>query len=185
MEAKIRALAAGEMLQNETVEKVIFSGGKTAGMAYPSEAAAMREYLKKRYPNIEEDRVLLEEGSIDTIENAKKIADLLERYGLDNFILLLTSEWHLKRAQKVFENQGIETKPLPAEELIASRGQKSSAHEPYKKFLERYRSSSRVKIKKINEAILRALLVVDPEGKIQRRITQRRGSNPSQFYSEK
>lgn len=179
LEAKIRALAAGEMLQNETVEKVIFSGGQTAGAAYPSQAAAMWEYLKKRYPHVQEDHIILEEGSIDTVENAKKIADLLDQYGLDNVILLLTSEWHLKRAQKIFENQGIETEPLSAEELLASRGQKGSAREPYKEFLRSYRSSSRVKIEKMKEAILRALLIVDPEGKIPRRITQNRGKNPS------
>jgi len=176
LESKMRALAAGEMFQSGLVKKIIFSGGATAGKEFGSEANLMRAYLKKKFPEVPEDAVLLEEESFDTPENAEKVKEMLQQHGIGSFALL-TNAFHLARAQKLFELQGLTVRGFPAEELLRSRGSRShdashiSPH--YQRFVDKYLGSKHQKLALVKEAILRTLLIIDANGNIPRFFTSR------------
>lgn len=166
MESKMTSLAAGEMLKAGLADIVIFSGGKTAGKDLPSEAKALWDYTKSKYPDIPEEKIVIEEESFDTIGAAEKVYDILEKFKLKN-VALLTIGFHLPRSEKIFTNYGIKVHGIPSEEVLRNRSP------DYQRFLERYLSSSRVRTEKIKEAILRGLLIIDAKGKIPRLLTKR------------
>jgi uncharacterized SAM-binding protein YcdF (DUF218 family) len=165
IESKISALAAGEMFESGLIDKIIFSGGKTAGKQYPSEAEEMMKYMKEKYPDIADELVLLEKESIDTADNAERIAELLKENPTLHKIALMTVGFHLARAEKLFEEFGIETTGFPSEEELKKR----SPH--YEQFVTSYLKSGRVKFKERKEAIVRGLLSIDTRGKLLRKVT--------------
>lgn len=167
IESKMSALAAGEMFKAGLTDKIIFSTGKTAGKRWPSEAKIMSDYLKKNYSIIPDDAIVLEKESIDTVENAEMVAEIIQKHKIKN-IALMAPRYHLKRSVNIFKNYGMEIHSFPPEEMIKKR----SPH--YEKFVENYLKSGRVRKKKIKEAALRSLLVIDAKGKIPRIITKRR-----------
>ncbi len=168
VESKMSTVAAGEMFKQGLVSKIIFSGGKTAGQAYPSEASAMAEYLKKKYPQVPEEAIVLEEVSIDTPENAERVAGLLAEHPELKTIALLTGGIHLARAQTLFKEFGIEAHPFPVEEQLRNISKE------YEQFVESYSTPSiEGATVQIKEWILQSLLWVDPKGRIPRVITKK------------
>ncbi len=166
VESKMSAVAAGEMFRQGLVETVIFSGGKTAGQKFPSEAAAMAEYLKKKYPEIPERAIVLEEESIDTPENAEQVARMVQNNLELKTIALLTGNIHLPRAQALFKEFGVETHPFPAEDEL------KGISKEYEQFIEAYSKLSLEGVTaQVREWVLRSLLWVDPKGKIPRVVT--------------
>ncbi len=98
LEAKMSVLAAGEMFKESLIDKIIFSGGKTAGKEYPSESEQMAVYLREKYPNIPETAIILEEKSTDTVGNAEKIAEIIKENPELQKLALMTTESHTARA---------------------------------------------------------------------------------------
>ena len=176
MEGKMRTLAAGEMYKAGLTGKIIFSGGKTAGKEWPSEAESMAKYLKKKFPEISDEVLIMEKESFDTPENAEKVKALLEKYGI-NKIAVTTNGFHLERSRALFKNQGLEVCGFPAEEFLQKRIStvRDSKSQPsnYQKFVETYLGSKRQKLENIKEAILRSLLIIDAKGQIPRIISSR------------
>ena len=167
IESKMSSLAAGEMFKQGLVDKLIFSGGKTAGAEYPSEGEAMIEYLKEKYPDIPEGSIIAENASIDTSENAEQVAEILAKDPTLQKIALMTVGFHLQRAEKLFKEFGIETTPFPSEEELKKR----SPH--YERFVDAYLKSGHVKTEEIKEIILRSLLYIDAKGKIPGLLTKK------------
>jgi uncharacterized SAM-binding protein YcdF (DUF218 family) len=62
---------------------------------------------------VDESRIILEDRSRDTFENAKYSIELCEKQGFTSPILL-TSAYHLKRSYWVFEHLGMNVSPFPA-----------------------------------------------------------------------
>ncbi|HEY5220831.1 MAG TPA: YdcF family protein [Candidatus Paceibacterota bacterium] len=164
LESKMSSLAAGEMFKQGLVNKIIFSGGATAGAEYPTEAEAMIEYLKEKYPEIPEGSIMAENASIDTPGNAEQIAEILANDPALQKIALMTVGFHMPRAEKLFEEFGIETTPFPSEEELKKRSPQ------YERFVKEYLKSGQVKKEVIKEAILRSLLYVDRRGELLRRL---------------
>ena len=171
LEGKMRTLAAGEIYRNGLAEKIIFSGGKTAGKEWPSEAESMTKYLKKKFPEIPDEVIIIEGESFDTPENAEKVKELLEKYGI-NKIALTTSGFRLERSRILFENEGLEVRGFPAEEFLQKRTSviraSGSQLSNYETFVENYMGSKKQKWENIKEAILRGLLIIDAKGRIPR-----------------
>jgi len=166
IESKMSALAAGEMFKEGLTDKIIFSGGRTAGKDRSSEAKAMWDYLKKKYPDIPDKIIALEEESLDTAGNAEEVLKILQQYNIQD-VALMTAGFHLPRAKKLFKEFGIETQGVPSEELLKKR----SKH--YERFVEKYLESGQVKTKGIKEMILRTLLFIDAKGKLPRLLTKK------------
>ncbi|KKU52748.1 MAG: hypothetical protein UX74_C0009G0026 [Parcubacteria group bacterium GW2011_GWA2_47_10b] len=179
-DGKMRVLAAVEMYKAGLVDKIIFTGGKASGEQYPSDAESMRRYFLKKYPDIPEDKIILEEESLNTQENAEGVGAILEKYGIQN-AALLTNSYHLDRAKKIFENQGIEVSGFPAEEWLSKRRSKMGINH-YEKFVEQFMESKHIKWESMKEKILSGLLTIDRKGKIPRAITRavRHGSEGEQ-----
>ena len=166
IESKMSAIAAGEMYTSGLATKILFSGGRTVGADWPSEAGAMQEFLKKKYPDIPDDDIMLEEEAIDTIDSAERVDRILQEHGFQD-IALLTVGFHISRSEKIFQDRGIAVHGLPSEEMLKKR----SLH--YEQFVGNFLASKRVRMEQWKEKILRGLLVIDTKGKIPRMVTQR------------
>lgn len=159
LDSKLRVLAAGLIASEGRANNLILSGGKTAGPDHPSEAETMRIYLLREYPNLSGFPIRLEEDSVDSVENAKFTSEILK----DNKgepILLITSDYHMLRASRDFQGQGLNIEKLPAEEIVSEH---SSENE---KFIRTYLKSQGIKKRRITELALRGIMKLDPEGKL-------------------
>src|SRR3989344_5662305 len=144
LESKMSTIAAGEMYKSGVTDKIIFTTGNSPGEKWQPEAETMKQLLQKKYPDIPDEDIIVEGESIDTFENAERVAPILEKHGFQN-VALLTVGFHLERAEKIFENMGISVHGFPSEEILKKR----SPH--YKKFVERFLSSGRVKKERVKE----------------------------------
>lgn len=101
-----RLVFAAQLFRNDKAPLLLLSGG-SAGHLRP-EAEEMAEVLTAM--GLPPEALLLEPLSRNTYENAFYSAQLLQQRGVDR-VLLVTSAFHMRRAQKVFEAQGIEVVP--------------------------------------------------------------------------
>jgi len=166
LESKISALAAGEMFIQENTDTIIFSTGKTAGKEWPSEAAAMREFMLEYYPNIPLEKILLEEESIDTVGNAEEVAKMLKEWEECSRIGLVTIGYHLARSVKIFRRAGLKVIPIASEDLIRCDLRHFS-------LLKKFESSNARRIEYVKEFILRMILRFDPDGRKLRLLTKK------------
>ncbi len=130
MKSKMRILAGGILAKEGKVGRLIISGGPVQAGSPPA-AEAMKSYLLKKMPDLDNFEIVTEGESMDTEENAQNSAKMLQVKG-DKSAILITNKFHLARSQDAFARAGIETQTLSAEELIENR---SSAH---KTLMQRY-----------------------------------------------
>lgn len=77
-----------------------------------TEASAMAQYLTGK--GIDEDRLYLEEEAHNTAQNIKFSVALMEKLGLEGKVMVVSSDFHLYRAERIFERFGIDVGSLPA-----------------------------------------------------------------------
>jgi len=159
LDSKLRVLAGGLLAREGKVNELILTGGKTAGADNPSEAETMKLYLLRKYPDLADFPIRLEETSIDTATNAEFTSEML-RGDSEGPILLITNDYHMLRASKNFQNQGLNIEEMPAEEIVSER---SSHHE---RFIREYLRSCEIKKKQAIEVALRGMMKLDPKGKL-------------------
>ncbi|MCX2826614.1 cytoplasmic protein [Bacillus pseudomycoides] len=100
---------AAEYLKTHEQTIVIVSGGKGKGEDI-SEALAMKQGLMKR--NIAEQRIIMEDRSTNTDENiefSKSLIPANKKKGM-----IVTNDFHMFRAKKIAEKQGLKVNGLPA-----------------------------------------------------------------------
>jgi uncharacterized SAM-binding protein YcdF (DUF218 family) len=166
MEAKMTAIAAGEMYKCGVVSLLIFTGGKTAGQEYPSEAEAMAAYCTQRY-DIPREAIIIEDAAFDTIANARLVKKIIQDHEIEGVSVLISRKYHIERAQNIFLREGMETDPIPAEDLLFFRSLR------HRKLADAYLCSFYYWVVMVKEYLLRLQLAVDPEARIQRFITRR------------
>ncbi len=105
-----RLLHAVRLFKAGKAPIIVLSGGSRPG-ARP-EAQLMREILEVM--GVPADVIVTEEASRDTYENAVFSRTVLSRRGIDR-ILLVTSAYHMRRAEAVFKAQGFEVVPSPTD----------------------------------------------------------------------
>ncbi|WP_179884889.1 YdcF family protein [Bacillus sp. AFS015802] len=97
---------------NENVP-VVVSGGQGPGEAIP-EADAMGAYLKTH--GIREDRIYYDKTSTTTYENLRNAEAILRHEGLHNKkVIIVTSDYHILRAEKISEELGLDCTGLGSE----------------------------------------------------------------------
>lgn len=84
--------------------KIIMCGGKVQkGPKVPTEATLMQklalQYIK---PSLPAPHIVLEDESLNTIQNALNAKDYLEDFGIKE-MYLITTEFHMERSVKIFE----------------------------------------------------------------------------------
>lgn len=87
-----------------TPPMMIPSGGKGSDESL-SEAEAMAEYMKEH--GIPADRILLEDRSTTTLENLQNSKALIDSRGPENYIALVTSNYHVYRALRYCRRIGL------------------------------------------------------------------------------
>lgn len=106
-DSTLERLRYGAYLQRLVHKPILVSGGAPYGGR--PEAYAMNEALQS---DLHASTVWVEDRSIDTAENAAYSASILKRNGISQ-IVVVSQAWHLPRAIKLFEQQGITTIPGP------------------------------------------------------------------------
>lgn len=77
-----------------------------------TEALAMAAYLEGR--GIDKGRLILEQQAHNTAQNIKYSVALMEQLGLEGKVMVVSSEFHLYRARKIFGRFDIDACALPA-----------------------------------------------------------------------
>jgi uncharacterized SAM-binding protein YcdF (DUF218 family) len=163
-ESKVTAHALGLACNKRNLDKLIISGGKTAGEEYPSEAELMRDYIYKVISKDIADFAILETESKDTWGNAREIKDILEK-DLSQKIGLLTIGYHLPRATKIFEREGFDNLiPLKSEFYLS---------EPCSTEYLEYLKSPKGIYEQTRERLIQFVTSFSPEAKILRQIAGR------------
>ncbi len=98
---------------------VIVSGGHTAGVQNPSEAAVTASFFARHRTELTPTE--LEESSTDTYESALQLAPVLARREART-VFLVTSDIHMPRALATFRARGIDAVPFPAIALPGALG---------------------------------------------------------------
>ncbi|TYL38198.1 YdcF family protein [Natronococcus pandeyae] len=81
---------------------LLCSGGRGNEAIARTESEVMQEYARSQ--GVDEERILLEDESVDTIGNGYYTRRLLADRGIDpETIVLVTSDYHMERALYVFE----------------------------------------------------------------------------------
>ena len=110
-EASDRIFAGINLFKEKKAPKLILTRGKLPWSVGIPEG----EYLKEIAINngISENNILLTENVENTDQEAKAIKKLLSKD--KHWVLLVTSAYHMPRAQKVFEAAGINVVPFPVD----------------------------------------------------------------------
>ncbi|XXM73055.1 YdcF family protein [Lysinibacillus sphaericus] len=107
----VSRLEAGKaVLHSHKGLPVVVSGGQGEGEAIP-EAEAMGRYLMEH--GISEDRIVYEKTSTTTYENLRNSMDVLRQQGMeDPNVIIVTSDYHVVRAEMLARDLGIEADGL-------------------------------------------------------------------------
>ena len=113
-----RCVSAAEVSRHYGPIPIVCCGGPTLrSTPQLSEAGVMRDCLVTM--QVPDTQLILESHSLNTHQNAKNTAALLQRRGLEN-VALITSASHMKRAVSCFNAQGVTVVPLPCSHRAAS-----------------------------------------------------------------
>ncbi len=105
-------------LQKRLRVPVIVSGGRLF-LHDPEEAPIVARFLSDL--GVPPDRIILENGSRDTLENGRYSVLICRQRGFERPILV-TSAFHLRRALLSFEKAGVKASPFPSS--VLGRGEK-------------------------------------------------------------
>lgn len=103
----LERLRYGAHLQRLTGKSILVTGGAPYGGR--PEADAMAETLKQDFYV---KSIWVEDQSNDTAENAAYSAKILKQHGISK-IALVSQAWHIPRAVRLFEQQGLKAYPAP------------------------------------------------------------------------
>lgn len=103
----LQRLRYGAYLQQLTGKPILATGGAPFGGR--PEADAMAETLQRDFHAKD---IWIEDQSNDTAENALYSASTLKEHGIQR-VAVISQAWHLPRAIKLFEQQGLTVYPAP------------------------------------------------------------------------
>lgn len=119
-----RVLYAAQLYQQGKAKHLLLSGGFLGwNPRQTSPAQDMADLLQSL--GVPKQVLWLEPDSRNTYENAVFSAKILEQAGVEE-ILLVTSAWHMHRAEKLFEAQGLKVIPAPVDFMVTQRDWESS-----------------------------------------------------------
>ena len=112
-EASDRIFAGIDLIQENKAPVLVLTGGKLPWSAGKPEGEHLRDIAEKL--GVPSDVIFLTENVQNTDQEAKAVAKLLQKE-VPN-IILVTSAFHMPRAQKVFEAAGISVSPFAVDFL--------------------------------------------------------------------
>ena len=119
-----RVLYAAALYHQGKAPVLLLSGGNIDWQQPGDESPAtdMAELFVKL--GVPQEDLWLEEQSLNTYENALYSGQMLKEHGIDH-ILLVTSAMHMPRALALFEAQGLDVTPAPADFTVTEEGWKN------------------------------------------------------------
>ncbi len=115
-----RVLYAAHLYQQGKADYLLLSGG-TLGWSERDGSPAQEMALLLESLGVPAQALWLEPFSRNTYENAQNSAKILKEKGIDK-ILLVTSAWHMPRAVRLFEAQGLQVVPVPVDYEVTQQG---------------------------------------------------------------
>ena len=112
-EAADRIFAGIDLIKKNKAPVLILTGGKLPWSVGKPEGEYLRDIAEEL--GVPSDSILLTENVQNTDQEAKAVAKLLKK-DFPN-VILVTSAFHMPRAQKVFEAAGIVVSPFPVDFL--------------------------------------------------------------------
>jgi uncharacterized SAM-binding protein YcdF (DUF218 family) len=127
-EAGDRVIYGAKLYKDGKAPKIILSGGRIPwGGDIGSESSDMAILLDLF--GVPRDAILEDPASLNTIENAKNVKQLIERENIRS-MLLVTSGTHMPRSLAIFRKLGMEVSPAPTDfqstnvpQAVQGRGQ--------------------------------------------------------------
>lgn len=148
----VRLQKAIQLWKRGFTSYILFSGG-SADRRGNGLAGAKRMAIEAFKQGIPQERIIIEQDSKDTRHNVINSSSILKQKGWNNLILV-TNDFHIQRAVRLFEKEGFQVYPAPIEWQI--RGTWKSNWE-YLRFL-RYELQARVAYFLLTEKQIDALI---------------------------
>ena len=104
-----RFFAGIDVLKSGKAPTLIFTRGKMPWSTLPAEGELLK--AKAVELGINESQILLSDSVANTAEEAEAVAQLIAANGIKR-IVLITSSFHMPRAKRLFDNQGIDSVPF-------------------------------------------------------------------------
>ena len=101
-----RILAGTELLKLNKAQKIILTRGKLPWNKGAPEGEFLSQFLRSR--GIDQNKIVLTEVVQNTNDEAKAISKMLPQ---NSEVILVTSAFHMPRAEKVFQNQNLKVVP--------------------------------------------------------------------------
>lgn len=142
-EAADRFFAGVELFQQGKGERLIFTGGL---LPWQQEVESEGAYLARRAVamGVDPSRIEVTQEVVNTETEARAIAAMLgsngseQSTGADQIkVILVTSAFHMPRAQMIFEEAGFSVVPYPVDFRIAAEGRDPTDYFPDPKALDR------------------------------------------------
>lgn len=108
-----RISEAVRLLNQGVIKKILISGG-AADIQNSEQNEGVELYKLAVALGVRSDQLIHENKSRNTHENALYTKELVEQEQFSSY-LLVTSSYHMKRAKKCFEKQGINITPFPVD----------------------------------------------------------------------
>ena len=128
-----RFVAGIKLFRSKKADKLIFTNGiNPLSKSFPPEGDI---YIKEAISlGIPREKLLTTYPVKNTLEEAKAIKKLLKKdlKLSSNRIILVTSAFHMKRAKRVFEREGIKVQPYPVDFKSSSKSIQSLMKNPMK-----------------------------------------------------
>jgi uncharacterized SAM-binding protein YcdF (DUF218 family) len=109
-----RMLYAAHLYKQGAANHILLSGGNIDWMSSDSSSPAADMADIMSLAGVPGEALWLENRSLNTYENALYAKEYLQARGI-NRIILVTSAMHMPRARALFEHQGLEVIPAPAD----------------------------------------------------------------------
>jgi uncharacterized SAM-binding protein YcdF (DUF218 family) len=116
-EDSLARIVTAVRLQKRLHVPIIFSGGAVFPWRKAEAPVAKRFLIDLGVPG---DKIILEDKSRDTFENARYVREICEKRHFRDPILV-TSAYHMKRSVLMFKMFGMEVTPVPAEFMTWNR----------------------------------------------------------------
>src|SRR5690554_392802 len=113
-----RVWHAARLFHASKAPLVLLTGGSDPSHSAASESEAMGQFMRDL--GVPGQAMVLENRSRNTSQNAEYSAEILAGHGISR-ILLVTSAYHMPRARRLFEAQGLEVVPVATDHEVLSR----------------------------------------------------------------
>lgn len=110
LHARMSSYVAAELQIAGIVGGIIVTGGRTGGDAYRSEAKAMTDLIRKKYPMIPEDKLTEEGDALQTLDNLAYILNLLHERHPEKMptLAFLAAGYHTARSREIIKKFAID-----------------------------------------------------------------------------